>query len=33
MAVAGVLRVGPVEENGCLAGIYRLEGEKAVTSF
>jgi len=28
IAVAGVLHVGPIEENGCLAGIYRLDGEK-----
>lgn len=33
IAVAGVFRVGPIEENGCLAGIYRLDGEKAIASF
>jgi hypothetical protein len=33
IAVAGVLHVGPIEENGCLAGIYRLDGEKVITPF
>jgi hypothetical protein len=31
IAVAGVLHVGPIVENGSLAGIYRLDGEKVVT--
>jgi hypothetical protein len=33
IAVAGVLHVGPIEENGCLAGIYSLDGEQVITSF
>jgi hypothetical protein len=33
IAVAGVLHVGPIEENGSLAGIYRLDGEKVITPF
>jgi hypothetical protein len=33
IAVAGVLHVGAIEENGCLDGIYRLDGEKVVTPF
>jgi hypothetical protein len=30
IAVAGVLHVGPIEENGCLAGIYRLDANKVI---
>jgi predicted small lipoprotein YifL len=30
IAVAGVLHVGPIEENGCLAGIYRLDADKVI---
>jgi hypothetical protein len=33
IAVAGVLHVGAINENGCLAGIYRLDGEKVITPF
>lgn len=33
IAVAGVLHVGPIVENGCLAGIYSLDGEKVITTF
>jgi hypothetical protein len=33
IAVAGVLHVGPVQENGSLAGIYRLDADKVVASF
>ncbi len=33
VAVAGVLHVGPIVENGCLAGIYRLDGDKAIAPF
>ncbi len=33
LAVAGVLHVGPIEENGCLAGLYRLDGDKVIASF
>lgn len=33
LAVAGVLHVGPVAENGCLAGLYRLDGEKFIAPF
>lgn len=33
IAVAGVLHVGPIEENGALAGIYRLDADKVVAPF
>jgi hypothetical protein len=33
IAVAGVLHVGPMQENGSLAGIYRLDADKVVTPF
>ncbi len=33
ITVAGVLHVGPIEENGCLAGIYRMDGEKVIAPF
>jgi hypothetical protein len=33
IAVAGVLHVGPMQENGSLAGIYRLEADKVVAPF
>lgn len=33
IAVAGILHVGPMEENGCLAGIYRLDGDKVIAPF
>ena len=33
IAVAGVLHVGPILENGSLAGIYRLEAEKISAPF
>lgn len=33
IAVAGVLHVGPIMENGSLAGIYRLEADKISAPF
>jgi hypothetical protein len=33
IAVAGVLRVGPILENGSLAGIYRLDADKVSAPF
>jgi len=33
IAVAGMLHVGPIQDNGSLAGIYRLDADKVVTPF
>jgi hypothetical protein len=33
IAVAGVLHVGPMMENGSLAGLYRLEADKISAPF
>lgn len=33
ITVAGTLRVGPIEENGSLAGIYHLDARKVVAPF
>jgi hypothetical protein len=33
IAVAGVLHVGPIMENGSLAGIYRLDADKISAPF
>jgi len=33
VTVAGTLHVGPIEENGSLAGIYRLDARKVIAPF
>ena len=33
VTVMGTLHVGPIEENGSLAGIYRLDARKVVDPF